>query len=141
MHTEHLETSSSMSFDMPDSSSSGFGFLGLHATFVDKAQHLLTKFRRDQHLFTNEYDVFRYVEFIPDVLQILHFGRNTSPGYGPSCHDEIFNVSQSWIVFRRLSNLRKFTRTDGDIEHKTVNNSAQFIFKLSTTFTLYVCTG
>ena len=70
------------------------------------------------------------MEFISDVPQVLHFGRNTFPGLGSSCHDDIFNFSQCWIFFRRLSNLRQFTRTDWDIDHKTVNNSAQFIFKL-----------
>ena len=46
-----------MSFDMPGQSehdSSGFGFLCPQVTIVEKAQHLLTKFRGDQHLFINE---------------------------------------------------------------------------------------
>ena len=142
--SQHLEISSSMSFDMPGQ------YMTVRAraldvsasTFVDKAQHLLSKFRKDQHLFTNDYDVFRYAEFISDVPQVLHFGQNTLPGLGPSFHHEVFfNFSQSWILFRRLSNLRQFTRTDWDIEHKTVNNSAQFIFKLRVTFTLYEYTG
>ena len=81
-----------MSFDMPGQYMTVLARLWIyppHVTFMDKAQHLLTKFRGDQHLFTNEYDVFRYVEFISDAPQVLHFGRNTFPGLGPSCHDEI----------------------------------------------------
>ena len=100
MHTEHLETLSSMSFDMP-----------------------------------GQVDVFHYTGFISDVPQVLHLDRNGFPGLGPSCHDEIFNFSQSWILLRRLTNLKQFTRTDWDIEHKTeqfgsIHLQAQHYFHL-----------